>query len=83
LIIRDLDSNMLQRNKEQEAEHLKETLQRCLFFLKEKSIMLTEARKSISSLDLIIAELKVCKITTASTCLHTVHKYAVLYKYSM
>ena len=45
--------------KEQENEHLRETLQRTLAFLKEKNHMLTEARQSIAALDDTIKELRV------------------------
>lgn len=45
--------------KEQENEHLRETLQRTLAFLKEKNHLLTEARQSIVALDEQIKELRV------------------------
>lgn len=46
--------------KEKEIENLRESMQRCLLYLKQKNDALTQARKSITTLDLIINDLKVC-----------------------
>lgn len=51
--------SLILMEKEQENEHLRETLQRTLAFLKEKNHLLTEARKSIAALDDNIKELRV------------------------